>query len=115
MSTTTHISDAQSPLCYNCKHRGQLTTTHHSECNHPSLSPSLKAQLMLIGISFPNGYDRLADYLKANKADGIMPVVTGNHHGIKNGWFSWPMNFDPIWLQTCSGFEAIETTKKGGE
>lgn len=31
--------------------------------------------------------------------------VTGNPHGIKNGWFNWPYNFDPVWLETCNGFE----------
>lgn len=32
--------------------------------------------------------------------------VKGNPHGIKNGWFNWPWNFDPTWLETCDGFEA---------
>lgn len=30
--------------------------------------------------------------------------VKGNAHGIKNGWFFWPFNFDPTWLQSCDGF-----------
>jgi len=30
--------------------------------------------------------------------------VKGDKHGIKNGWFSWPFNFDPIWLKECDGF-----------
>ena len=30
--------------------------------------------------------------------------VTGNKHGIRNGWFLWPWNFDPIWLESCDGF-----------
>jgi hypothetical protein len=34
--------------------------------------------------------------------------VTGAEHGIRRGWFSWPFNFDPIWLNTCDGFEAKE-------
>lgn len=31
--------------------------------------------------------------------------VKGNLHGIKNGWFFWPVNFDPVWLDYCDGFE----------
>jgi hypothetical protein len=30
--------------------------------------------------------------------------VTGNSHGIRMGWFLWPANFDPVWLETCDGF-----------
>ena len=27
-----------------------------------------------------------------------------NEHGVKNGWFSPPFNFDPVWADSCSGF-----------
>lgn len=30
--------------------------------------------------------------------------VSANPHGIKNGWFMWPINFDPCWLESCDGF-----------
>lgn len=36
--------------------------------------------------------------------------VAGDNHGIRSGWFLWPLNFDPTWLLTCDGFE-----KNGGE
>ena len=32
--------------------------------------------------------------------------VEGNPRGIKRGWFFWPYNFDPVWLQACDGFTA---------
>jgi hypothetical protein len=31
--------------------------------------------------------------------------VTADPHGISNGWFIYPWNFDPIWLRTCDGYE----------
>lgn len=34
--------------------------------------------------------------------------VKGNQHGIKNGWFFWPIDFDPIWLESCTGFKEKE-------
>ena len=35
-------------------------------------------------------------------------AMTGNPHGIRNGWFMYPFNFDPIWkTKLCSNFEAI--------
>jgi hypothetical protein len=27
-----------------------------------------------------------------------------NEHGVKNGWFSFPFNFDVIWAESCDGF-----------
>lgn len=30
--------------------------------------------------------------------------VTANAHGVAHGWFRWPLNFDPVWLQSCDGF-----------
>jgi len=30
--------------------------------------------------------------------------VTGAESGIKKGWFNWPYNFDPVWLESCDGF-----------
>lgn len=32
--------------------------------------------------------------------------VTGDAYGKRSGWFFWPFNFDPTWLETCDGFEA---------
>jgi len=31
--------------------------------------------------------------------------VKGNEHGRRHGWFFWPFNFDPVWLEKCDGFE----------
>lgn len=34
--------------------------------------------------------------------------ITGNPYGIRNGWFTWPVNFDPVWLENCNGFKNKE-------
>jgi len=32
--------------------------------------------------------------------------MTGAEHGVKNGWFFYPFNFDPIWMtKECSNYE----------
>ena len=32
--------------------------------------------------------------------------MTGNLHGIRNGWFCYPGLFDPVWkTKECSNFE----------
>jgi len=38
--------------------------------------------------------------------------VSGNAHGIRSGWFLWPLNFDPVWLESCDGFSNTEEDKK---
>jgi hypothetical protein len=36
----------------------------------------------------------------------VVPFIEGDEHGIRNGWFNHPFNFDPTWLRRCDGFEA---------
>lgn len=32
--------------------------------------------------------------------------MTGNKHGIRNGWFMYPLLFDPVWKEEpCQNFE----------
>ena len=34
------------------------------------------------------------------------PDMKGNPHGIRNGWFYYPILFDPVWKEKdCSNFE----------
>jgi hypothetical protein len=40
------------------------------------------------------------------------PEMKGNEHGIKNGWFFYPMLFDPTWMaKQCSNYEVKEDKK----
>lgn len=46
------------------------------------------------------------------------PKMTGNPHGIQNGWFFYPMLFDPVWkTRLCENYQppkyaAQEVTKE---
>lgn len=43
-------------------------------------------------------------HIKCNNPDKDM---TGHPHGIKNGWFYYPILFDPIWkLKDCANYES---------
>ena len=66
--------------CYKCKYRRRIPGDAHSKCSHPD-----------------------AD-IKENKLN-----IEANYHGIRNGWFYWPLNFDPVWLENCDGFEKRES------
>ena len=39
-----------------------------------------------------------------SRCNNMETKVVGNPIGINNGWFRWPFNFDPVWLQSCEGF-----------
>ena len=37
------------------------------------------------------------------------PNMKGNLHGIKNGWFYYPLLFDPVWKKKlCANFQQKE-------
>ena len=41
--------------------------------------------------------------------------VLGNIFGIKKGWFNWPYDFDPTWLESCDGFSDKLEDKQAAE
>ena len=84
------------PNCYECKHRRNVPGDCHSSCAHPANgneTNQLESMVMLMMGRAPKA---------GNK-------VVGDPHGIRAGWFMYPMNFDPAWLVSCEGFEEKET------
>ena len=79
------------PSCYNCEYRGTVPGDCHSCCLYPGLDVGM----------FDFFSDKNVDIAKKLN-------VKGNAHGIKSGWFMWPVNFDPIWLENCDGFKKKE-------
>jgi hypothetical protein len=68
--------------CYTCQYRRNIPGDCHSECAHPSIQNKWLAVL--------NPPAELG--------------IQGNAHGIKMGWFIFPINFDPVWLDNCNGY-----------
>ena len=31
-------------------------------------------------------------------------TIEAERRGQENGWFTWPWDFDPVWLRECDGF-----------
>ncbi len=87
------------PNCYQCKHRRDLPGNCHSCCAHPAFD-AVHADPMcqLLGLLGKRGGTLRVDSEECR--------VTGNPHGIRMGWFNHPVNFDPVWLEDCTGFEA---------
>lgn len=48
-------------------------------------------------------------HIKCVKPDANM---TGNEHGIKEGWFMYPLLFDPVWkTKECDNYSENTTSK----
>ena len=83
------------PDCYKCKHRGTIPGDAHSQCKHPKVK---------IG---DNPFEALVDMIRGKTKEAAKELeIKGHLHGIISGWFLWPANFDPVWLENCNGFEA---------
>jgi len=83
----------QRPNCYECHWRGTIPGDAHSRCLHPDInwSDDLMGDLVkVLDGTFDEAIERLN--------------ITANPHGVKKGWFLWPVNFDPVWLRSCAGF-----------
>lgn len=77
------------PKCYMCKYRGTVPGDTHSCCTYPELDFDLFTGM------FNNKNMEIAKQLN----------VKADPHGINSGWFMWPVNFDPVWLVSCDGYE----------
>ena len=38
------------------------------------------------------------------------PDMIGHEAGVRQGWFVYPINFDPVWkAKACANFEAVQS------
>ena len=92
------------PDCYKCKWRGGVAGSAHSSCKHPKCK-NIQDNPLLNIIS-----------ILGSVRGGVPPIdtglkVKGSGHGIRSGWFNHPLNFDPVWLEECDGFETQTNPK----
>lgn len=100
--------------CYDCVHRGEVPGSAHSSCQHPATHGTRQSPFMqLAGIVGKRGGDQLAAMASSfDEGPGraaLQLKIRGNDYGIRNGWFVWPVNFDPTWLESCEGFTLKES------
>lgn len=90
--------------CYTCMHRGSVPGDTHSCCLHPALE----------GVTDDPVGGMLAMFASVGRAAPMVAIqavaekfgIKANYHGIRQGWFNWPWNFDPVWLENCNAYEA---------
>ena len=84
----------QKPDCYKCQYRGTIPGDAHTICHHPLVKQD------------SNSFGALVDMLSGKNNDAAKELnIKGDQHGIRSGWFMWPANFDPVWLENCDGFK----------
>ena len=86
-----------------CKYEGNLAGQSHIKCEH-SLVKDNMGPLMTDLLSTLGGRGNISTLPDIQ----ISMRIIGNVTGIKNGWFNWPFNFDPVWLDKCDSFEEKE-------
>ena len=85
--------------CLTCRYRGTVPNSRHSSCKHPAAESVLS-----------NSEDLLA-LMKSIANEGRIPYlypgfkVEFDQAGVIQGYALWPFNFDPIWLEECTGYE----------
>lgn len=94
------MKDAKAPNCYDCKYRGEVPGSCHSSCRHPAVKDSGDFFESLIGV------------ITGRNSQAMQELnIKGTPHGIRSGWFLWPADFDPVWLESCEGFTKKEEAK----
>ena len=87
--------------CYDCKYRGTVPGDVYSCCHHPSVANA-----------DDNMFGAMAQMLCGEFSEATLKLnIRANAHGVRSGWFMWPVNFDPVWLENCDGFTAKDTPK----
>lgn len=61
-----------------------------------------------VGCEFNGGSNLGTHHVSCKKKNAI---VTVSEHGRKNGWASWPFDFDSIWIETCDSYMNVDQYK----
>ena len=88
--------------CYECKYRGTVAGSAHSRCNVLKDNCTDEGQVLSLEMGLAVGKFQLT-----NKETGE-PLVNIDEYGVRSGWASWPIDFDPVWVKSCS----FETPKE---
>jgi hypothetical protein len=84
--------------CYSCKFKGTVPGSAHSSCKVISENSSDKTKAFELEMLLASHQVQMTD--KGTDE----PLVKLNEHGIKKGWANWPLDFDPVWVESCRFF-----------
>jgi len=91
--------------CHKCKYRGSVPGSAHSSCtfireaNKESAEHDKVFQLELLLAAHQ------VKMTAKNENNEEIELVEINKQGIRGGWASWPLDFDPVWINKCHFYE----------
>ena len=88
--------------CYNCVHRRNVVYSAHSRC--VVRTPDTDRDMELL-----TTWQNIFISVDVDGDNYTTRMIEAASHGIKNGWFNYPLNFDPVWLEKCTLFKPMET------
>lgn len=93
--------------CFNCDFKGSVAGSCHSSCNYPKIDKHTKLKIYTGIIS---NFPETNQFLKENFG------FTVDKHPVVNGWFNFPIDFDPSWIQgECTKHSSNPKVKKAVE
>lgn len=108
-TATETVTRTPTPLppekCWSCRYRGEVPGSAHSRCEHPATAEEFHDNnaMQAIGI-----LGRHSGITTVPSRAAVTLRISGAIQGIAHGWFIWPLNFDPTWLDHCDGFTPKE-------
>lgn len=99
------------PNCYDCRHRRSLPGESHSACHHPATRSMHEGGGLLDLVAVLGKRSGFSSVEPSAEARALN--VTGDRGAQARGWFLWPVNYDPVWLRSCDGFEASAKGAQG--
>ena len=84
--------------CYTCPHRGELRGSAHSECKVLVNGAIAFAFAMKVASGEITGMDN-------NEGEQVLKF---DPHGVRSGWCTWPINFDPTWVECYLPIESSD-------
>lgn len=92
--------------CWNCKYKGEVPGSAHICCNHPVVEIDQLKMIMLLQLAKGIYYENPTHIKLTNKdTEKEHNFIEISEQGFKGGWASYPINFDPTWIEKCMGYE----------
>jgi hypothetical protein len=86
--------------CYKCKYRGSVPGSVHSSCTFIREANKGDDQSKVMQLELLLASHQVKMTAKTEEGKEI-ELVEINEQGIRGGWASWPLDFDPIWITKC--------------
>lgn len=93
--TDKHISEKNN--CTTCKYSGTISGDAHLSCNHSAIVDDRNTMQRILQNIANNTYSTNPTRLIINN----IPLQEWNESGIKQGYVTFPFNFDDRWLEYC--------------